>query len=117
MQLCLLITTFRHSLLSKYSLLPAQNGIVENSLRILDLCRTPETDSTNTWGSIELRLRTTVLETCWIYKYKRPNSKDAIYNNNNINIFIIIIQSPLAPRFLYRASYDKVIDVLIRYFI
>ena len=36
-----------------------KNGIVENSLRILHLCRTPETDSTNPWGSIELRLRTT----------------------------------------------------------
>ena len=39
----------------------AKNGIVENSLRILDLCRTPETDSTNPWGWIETRLRTTGL--------------------------------------------------------
>ena len=37
------------------------NGITENSLRILDLWRTPETDSTNPWGSIEPRLRTTGL--------------------------------------------------------
>ena len=36
-------------------------SVVENSLRILDLCRTPETDSTNPWGSIEPRLRTTTL--------------------------------------------------------
>jgi hypothetical protein len=37
----------------------AKNGIVE---KILDLCRTPETDSTNPWGSIEPRLRTTALD-------------------------------------------------------
>ena len=37
-------------------------GIVENSLRILDLCRTPESDSTNPWGSIEPRLTTTDLK-------------------------------------------------------
>ena len=37
----------------------AKYGIVENNLRILYLCRTPETDSTNPWGSIEPRLRTT----------------------------------------------------------
>ena len=36
--------------------------MVENSLRILDLCRTPETDSTSPWCSIEPRLRTTVLK-------------------------------------------------------
>ena len=41
---------------------PAKNGIVENSLRILDLYRTHETDSTNLWGSIEPRLRTTDIE-------------------------------------------------------
>ena len=40
----------------------SKNGIVENSLRILDLCRTPETDSTNPWGSIESKLRTTGLD-------------------------------------------------------
>ena len=38
-----------------------KNGIVENSVRILDLCRTPETDPTDPWGSIEPRLRTTGL--------------------------------------------------------
>ena len=38
----------------------AKNGIVENSLRILVLCRTR--DSTNPWGSIEPRLRTTGLD-------------------------------------------------------
>ena len=32
-------------------------GIVENSLRILDFCRTPETDSTNPWGSCKPMLR------------------------------------------------------------
>ena len=36
-----------------------KNGIVENNLRILHLCQTPETDSRNPWGSIEPRLRTT----------------------------------------------------------
>ena len=46
----------------------SKNGIVENSLRILDLCRTPETDSTNPWGSIEPRLRTTGLK----QKYSIP---------------------------------------------
>ena len=40
----------------------AKNSIVDNSLRILDLCRTPETDSTNPRGSIEPRLRTTGLD-------------------------------------------------------
>ena len=39
----------------------SKNGNVENSLRILDLCWAPETDSTNPWGSIEPRLRTTGL--------------------------------------------------------
>ena len=39
----------------------AKNGIVENSLRILYLCRTHETDSMNLLGSIEPRLRTTGL--------------------------------------------------------
>ena len=38
-----------------------KNGVVENSLRILDLCRTPETDSMNAWGSIEPSLRTPAL--------------------------------------------------------
>ena len=49
---CLLMNVFTFS---------SKNGIVENSLRILDLCRTPETDSTNPWGSIEPGLRTTGL--------------------------------------------------------
>ena len=40
----------------------AKNGIVDNRLRILDLCRTPETDSTNPWDSIEPRLRTTKID-------------------------------------------------------
>ena len=35
------------SLCSKNKSNKTQNGIVESSLRILDLCRTPETDSTN----------------------------------------------------------------------
>ena len=35
-------------------------------LRIIDLCRTPETDSTNLWGSIEPWLRTTGLD-YWNY--------------------------------------------------
>ena len=39
-----------------------KNGIVENSLRILDLCRSPETDPTNPRGSIEPRLRIIELE-------------------------------------------------------
>ena len=39
---------------------------VENSLRILDLCQTPEADSTNPWGSIKPRLRTTNLTQSWI---------------------------------------------------
>ena len=39
-----------------------KKGIVENSLRFLDLCRTPETDS------IEPRLRTTGVVKC-IYTY------------------------------------------------
>ena len=40
----------------------AKNCIVENGLRILDLCRTPESDSMDPWGSIELMLRTAGLE-------------------------------------------------------
>ena len=51
---CLWINVFTFS---------AKNGILENTLRILDLCQTPETDSMNLWGSIELRLRTTDLAT------------------------------------------------------
>ena len=31
-------------------------------LKILDLCRTPETDSMNPWGSIEPRLKTTGID-------------------------------------------------------
>ena len=45
-----------------------KNGIGENSVRILDLCRTPETDSANPWGSIEPRLKTTDLEHCIVIK-------------------------------------------------
>ena len=35
---------------------------VENILWIFDLCRTPETDSTNPKGSIEPKLRSTALK-------------------------------------------------------
>ena len=43
-------------------LFSAKNGIVENSLRILDPCRAPKTDTTNHCGSIKPRLRITDLE-------------------------------------------------------
>ena len=40
----------------------SMNIYCKSMLKILDLCRTPETDSTNPWGSIEPRLRTTGID-------------------------------------------------------
>ena len=57
----------------------ATNGIVENSLRILDLCRTHDTDSTNPWGSIKPRLRTTALEQ-YMQDQNKQGEKITLFN-------------------------------------
>ena len=69
----------------------AKNGIVVNSLRILDLCRTPATDSTNTWGSIEPRLRTTGIESCHIICITLYTNKANTYTNEYIDCAWIIV--------------------------
>ena len=61
----------------------AKNGIVENSLRILDLCRTPETDSMNPWGSIEPRLRTIGMDGLEIKSHQRELM--FCFHNKNIS--------------------------------
>ena len=60
----------------------SKNGIVENSLRILDLYWTPETDSMNPWGSIEHRLRTTGLKQKYSIPFKCSlNNFDSVINS------------------------------------
>jgi len=61
----------------------AKNGIVKNILRIIDLCRTTETDSTNLSDSIEPILRTTGL--VYLSSYKMHE----LYKQHDTPVFII----------------------------